>query len=189
MRPAVQTDWISDDAVQSKTGKTWPEWFKILDRAGARRMNHKAIAVYLREKHRCPAWWNQMVAVGYERARGLREVHQTPRGYQISVSRTMSASAAELFEAWHDEETRRHWLPQKRLTIRKATPHKSLRITWGPGQTTVEVNLYRRGARKTQVTVQHNKLPGSTAVARTKSYWAKALRRLEGVLVPLAAKP
>ena len=40
-------------------------------------MGHKAIAVYLHEQQKLPAWWSQEVTVGYERIRGLREEHQT----------------------------------------------------------------------------------------------------------------
>ena len=29
---------IGDAAVKAKTGKTWPQWFSVLEKAGARRM-------------------------------------------------------------------------------------------------------------------------------------------------------
>ena len=35
---------VSDDAVKAKTGKKWDEWFKVLDKAGARMMDHTEIA-------------------------------------------------------------------------------------------------------------------------------------------------
>ena len=50
---------MSDAAVQAKTGKTWKEWFAILDRAGARKMAHKEIAAYLYRELQVPAWWSQ----------------------------------------------------------------------------------------------------------------------------------
>jgi len=31
-------DRISDDAVKTKTGKPWKEWFSILDKAGAKKI-------------------------------------------------------------------------------------------------------------------------------------------------------
>jgi hypothetical protein len=42
---------MSDEAVESKTGKTWNRWFKHLDAAGARKMTHQEIAAHLSEKH------------------------------------------------------------------------------------------------------------------------------------------
>lgn len=68
-----KTTGISDDAVRAKTGKTWAEWFSILDSAAAAKKKHVEIARFLRKKQRCASWWSQMVTVGYERARGLRE--------------------------------------------------------------------------------------------------------------------
>ena len=73
-------------------------------------MGHQAIAVYLHEQHKLPAWWSQEVTVGYERIRGLREEHQTPRGYQVSVSKTLPVATEKLYEAWTVEEIRRRWL-------------------------------------------------------------------------------
>ena len=31
---------MSDEAVKAKTGKTWKQWFAILDKAGAKQMTH-----------------------------------------------------------------------------------------------------------------------------------------------------
>src|SRR3954447_18706336 len=42
---------IGSEAVFAKTGKTWPQWFKILDAAGAKKMEHKAIIGVLSEQH------------------------------------------------------------------------------------------------------------------------------------------
>jgi len=56
---------MSDEAVRSKTGKTWPEWYEILDKAGARELDHKEI-VALTQHHGVGSWWGQMVTVTYE---------------------------------------------------------------------------------------------------------------------------
>ena len=45
-----ETKRSSDEAVKAKTGKVWAEWFKILDKAGAKKWPHKEIAMYLYEK-------------------------------------------------------------------------------------------------------------------------------------------
>lgn len=38
---------MSDEAVKAKTGKTWKEWFTILDKAGATKMTHQEIVKLL----------------------------------------------------------------------------------------------------------------------------------------------
>ena len=75
---------MSDEAVKAKTGKTWKEWFAILDKAGARKMTHKEIVQVLNSEHGVGPWWQQMVTVTYEHERGLRDRHEKPEGYQIS---------------------------------------------------------------------------------------------------------
>ena len=59
---------MSDAAVKAKTGKTWSEWFVVLDKAGAKKMDHKEIVAYVSERYEVESWWWQMVAVTYEQA-------------------------------------------------------------------------------------------------------------------------
>lgn len=169
----------SDEAVRSKTGKTWPEWFALLDAEGARTKNHQEIAAILREKYGVGPWWQQQVTVVYEQSRGLRDKHQTPTGFQVSVSRTLNAPVATIFKAWQETRARARWLVAPGLVVRKATPDKSLRLTWIDGKTSVDVELYPKGEAKTQVVVQHTKLPNAAAVKRQKAYWAEALAQLK----------
>lgn len=173
---------ISDEAVRAKTGKTWAQWLKALDADGTKKMSHREIAAHLHHKHKLSGWWSQMVTVGYEQARGRREQYETPSGYQAHASKTVNAPLAALFEAWADEQERTGWLGRHPLTIRKATPRKSMRITWEDGSTSVEVNFYARGKSKSQVALEHRKLPGAADVSRMKAFWSKALDALKSRL-------
>jgi len=172
---------ISDEAVAAKTGKTWSAWFAALDRAGGRKMTHREIVAVLVKTHRVGPWWQQMIAVSYEQAKGLRAKHEKPEGFQISRSKTMHAPVGDVFEAWGNARKRAQWLPASRLTIRKATENKSLRITWGDG-TMIEVGLYPKGSTKTQIAVQHGKLATARAAAAQKVFWGDALDRLAQLL-------
>jgi uncharacterized protein YndB with AHSA1/START domain len=172
---------MSDEAVESKTGKTWSRWFKHLDAAGGKKMTHQEITAHLSEQHGVRPWWTQMVAVTYEQARGLRDIHQKPSGYEISVSRTIAAPVSKAFKAWTDGKTRKKWLPSN-LTIRKATANKSLRISWEDGKTSVAVGFLSKSPDKSQVAAQHSKLPDARAAAKMKKFWSAALDRLKDVL-------
>jgi uncharacterized protein YndB with AHSA1/START domain len=182
--PAILTG-TSDEAVMRATGKSWAEWLALLDAAGGREMNHKQLVAHLRAYTGVSSWWQQQLTVGYEQSRGLRARHQMADGYQISRSRTVAAPAAAVYHAWADDVTCARWLPDAVFTVRKATPPKSLRLTWagaaGTDGTVVEVALADKGDR-TAVTVQHNKLPDAAAAERMKAYWAEALGRLEDYL-------
>jgi uncharacterized protein YndB with AHSA1/START domain len=169
----------SDATLAAKTGRTWPEWVHALDAVGAAGMEHGAIARWVHEQTGL-GWWSQSVTVGYERLRGLRDVGQRRGGgYEAGKSRTLPVPAAAVFDAFADDALRRRWLDDE-LTVRKATPHKSLRITWSDGSN-VEVYVTAKGAAKTTVTVQHGKLPSKQAVDDAKRFWAErfdALMRL-----------
>lgn len=169
---------MSDEAVEAKTGKAWKDWFAILDRAGAKKMTHQEIANYLHTEHSVPPWWTQMVAVTYEQQRGLRDKHQRPDGYQISVSRTINAPLSKLFKAVSEEKRRLAWLDEKGLVVRKTTVNKTMRVTWPDGKQNLEFNFYLKGDDKSQIVAQHSKIPDARTAAKMKTYWSKALDRL-----------
>ena len=172
---------ISDEAVAAKTGKTWKEWFGILDRERASKKTHQEIVAILAKGYRLGMWWQQMVAVSYEQAKGLRARHEKPEGFQITRSKTIAAPVEEVFEAWGDARQRAQWLPGSRLTIRKATENKTLGITWGDG-TMIEVGLFSKAGAKTQVAVQHGKLATARVAASQKVFWGEALDRVAQLL-------
>lgn len=169
---------MSDEAVKAKTGKTWKEWFALLDKAGARKLTHKEIARLLSEKFGVGPWWCQSVTVAYEQQTGRRVTHEKTDGFQISVSRTIDVPLTKLYRAFSTEEARNAWLRENGLVVRKATPNKSMRVTWIDQKSSLEVNFYEKGASKSQVVVQHSKLPNSRTAVKMKTYWTMALGRL-----------
>jgi hypothetical protein len=174
----------SDAVLKAKTGCTWERWVKALDHARAYTWPHREIAKYVQEKYKTPSWWAQTVAVGYERIKGLRAIGQRGDGsFEASKSKTFAVPLGRLYSAFHDARMRARWLPGVDLTVRTATRGKSMRITW-PDQTSVEVGFARRGTAKSQVVLQHGKLPDRAAATRMKQYWAERLVALGQVLAP-----
>ena len=178
---AMKLAGVGSQAVLKATGRAWDEWLKVLDRAGARSMAHKDIAMMLSRKFSVPDWWCQMVTVGYEQARGLREKHQTAQGYRASASKTVAVDVDDLYSAWSDGRQRSRWLPAAPIQVRRATENKSLRITWN-GAEDVDVGFFAKGEGKSLVQVQHGKLATAGAVARSKKFWTAALARLKAQL-------
>jgi hypothetical protein len=173
---------MSDEALEAKTGCTWERWVRALDRVNADTWPHRKIAEHVHTKYGIPGWWAQTVTVGYERIRGLREIGQRRGGaYEATKSRTFAVPVSVLFEAFAESRLRSRWLPGVPLAVRRATPHKSVRITWSDG-TSVEVWLTAKGASKSAAQVQHRKLRDKEAVARTKTFWEERLEALEKVL-------
>ena len=174
----------SDAIIKQRTGCTWERWVKALDYAQAYTWTHREIAQHVHQKYKVPGWWAQSVTVGYERIKGLRAVGQRRDGsFEATKSRTFSVPLVRLYRAFHDARTRARWLPGVDLTVRTATRGKSMRITW-PDRTSVAVGFASRGAGKSQVAVQHEKLADRAAAARMKQYWAERFDVLGQVLAP-----
>lgn len=178
----LQVGTLTSDAVRAKTGKSWDEWCKILDKAGARMMDHAEIAYLLQEQIGLTRWWSQMVAVGYENERGIRlEEAGAPPGqrYEVTLSKILAVPRAAVWAAWQDPATLARWLPDAKFEISKTVPQKMLHLDW-LGHTRVAVRLYERRG-KTRVVVSHGKLAESDA-DRLQSYWCEALERLKDVI-------
>jgi uncharacterized protein YndB with AHSA1/START domain len=173
---------MSDATIKAKTGCTWERWVWALDRVGAHEWPHRDIAEHVHTKYKIPGWWSQSVTVGYERIKGLRVIGQRrDGGFEAAKSKTFPVPVGRLYRAWKNARTRARWLPGVSLTIRTAIPDRSMRITW-PDRTTVALWFSPKGAAKSQVAVQHLKLPAKEAATRMKEYWAGRLEALADLL-------
>jgi uncharacterized protein YndB with AHSA1/START domain len=169
---------VGDAAVKAKTGRTRAQWFALLDRAGAAKLDHRGIVAILTAKMpHVYGWWQQSVAVAYEQARGLRVPHQKANGFEVSASKTIPVPVSKLFAAWTDDALRSRWLQDAPLVVHKATPPKTLRATW-QGAKAVSVYFQPKDGRKAQVAVQHGKLPDAKAAERMQKFWRQRLTAL-----------
>jgi hypothetical protein len=171
---------MSDSAISKRTGRTWAQWVRVLDAAGAAEKPHRDIARYVSSLG-LSSWWSQTVTVGYERIRGLRERGQRRGGgYEANKSRTFPVPVEELFDAFANARKRRRWLPVK-VAVRSATPHKYFRMTWEDGAP-VQAGFTSRGPSKSAVAVTHEKLPDRAAADAARKNWSEYLDRLGEVL-------
>jgi uncharacterized protein YndB with AHSA1/START domain len=166
--------------VNKKTGRTWAEWVRVLDEARAVEMPHREIAQFVSSLG-TPSWWTQMVTVGYERIRGLREKGQRRGGlYEAGKSRTFNVPIETLYDAFANARTRRRWLTVK-VTVRTAAQNKRMRLTWDD-DTLVELGFTAKGSAKSVVGVVHQKLPNKSAIDAIKKTWAEHFDRLAQLL-------
>ena len=171
---------MSDASVSKRTGRTWAQWVRTLDVAGASEKPHREIAEHVSSLG-TPDWWSQMVTVGYERIRGLRDRGQRRGGgYEATKSRTYNVPIEKLFDAFAIARTRRRWLPVK-ITVRSATPRKYMRLAWEDGAP-VQVGFLSKGAAKSSVAVAHQKLPDRSAADAMKKEWNGYFDRLGQLL-------
>ena len=171
---------IGDVTVRERTGKGWEEWFALLDEAGAAERPHTEIARSLVDDEGLSGWWAQSITVEYEQARGLREEHERPDGYEVGATKTITASRTEVWRAWEDEAIRERWLPGAQVAVRTATKPRTMRLDWGEGGR-LAVYLDESG-EKTRLAVQHEKLPDREAAERWKAFWRERVGALKDLL-------
>jgi hypothetical protein len=180
--PRLAEPEVSEAAVLAGTGRTWDDWFRLLDARGIEGFDHRSTAAWLRGEVGLASWWSQTVTVGFERARGLRHVHQRPDGFSVGVTRTIEASAERLFESLVDETQRRSTLETDDLGLRTATPARTARFDAEPAGSRVLVSLESKGPGRTSVTVEHGRLPSAESVELTRALWKMRLARLSDTL-------
>ncbi len=184
MVKSTERSIITDKLVVSKTGKTMEEWFEVLDKEGAKKMKSAAIHQLIAsiDGLKPLGEWNQgLLGTSYQWNGGIRERGEKENGFEISVSKTINVPIAILYNSWLDEKLRNKWLKEK-ITIRKATENKSARITWSDNETSLSIDFYVKGDAKSQVVVQHLKIPDSLMAAEMKEYWGEKLDLLKSFL-------
>ena len=173
---------LSDASVKKATGCEWNKWVFVLDKAGGQEMSHPELVTHIREKYHTPAWWSQMVAVGYERIRGLRARGQQRSGeWTVTKSKTIAAPLAKLYAAFSDARRRARWLPGVTLTIRSATPNSSMRLRLEDGSP-IAIGFFAKGESKSQVAIEHRKLATKADAGRVRAFWNERLESLAAMM-------
>jgi hypothetical protein len=196
--PAPAKGGVSDAKSREKTGYGLDHWFDVLDRFGAIDKGHTASARHLFDVHQVPGWYSQGITVAYERARGVRRLNQRCDGvYEVSASKVVQATAADVIKAFTDARVRRRWLkpidadlskslvaaldsPASKGIIVRADGLGRYRYKWG--DTTVQLYLIPKGAR-VSVVVTNSKLAQTAMVEERRAKWRAALEGLAQVFL------
>jgi hypothetical protein len=169
---------MRDAAIKAKTGKDWAEWFAALDKAGAAKLDHAAIATIARDTLGAGAWYGQMVAVSYERARGIRVANQKCDGeFSVSVTKVMPVSLPRLFAV----ATKGGWFPKGSFEETSRTKDKYWRGKWKKTGK-LAIGFTAKGAGKAQIAIDSGYLAGPDVVEKERAEWKKAVVRLEALL-------
>lgn len=169
---------VSDAAVSKATGKTWDEWFALLDAWDGTAHTHAEIARHLDETYGIDGWWAQNVTVGYERARGMRALHERPDGFSMNASKTFPVPVERLFAVFVESEERERWLEAVTLRNRTNQLNKSARFDVLPGEIRLAVTFVTKGPQKAVAQLQQERLADAADVARWKALWKEQLALL-----------
>jgi hypothetical protein len=187
--PRVAEPGVSDASVQKATGKSWDEWFALLDTWHGTTHNHTEIARHVHETYGIDGWWAQSVTVGYERARGMRALHERPDGFSMNASKTFPVPVERLFAAFVEQDERERWLEAVELRNRTNQPHKSARFDVLPGETRLAVTFVAKGPQKAVAQLQQDRLGSADEVTRWKALWKEQLAHLASFLEEEPSRP
>jgi len=173
---------MTDAAIAARTGKGWEAWFAALDKAGAAKHDHKGITAILGEKMKVGPWWGQMIAVSYERARGIRAMNQKCDGeFSVGVTKVFPVKLARLYAVAADPKLWGKWMPKGAFEETSRTKDKYLRAKWKK-DARIAVNFYVKGADKAQIAFDIGKLADNDAVESERTAWKKAVEKLSELL-------
>lgn len=191
----------SAEAVAAATGRTWAEWFRALDDAGAKGMDHKGIVAWLRrDGGLAHAWWQQHVTVEYEKARGKRAAvgETADAGFQVGAQRTFPFSAERAWALLTTRPGRDLWLGTvDHLPLEKGTRFETaegtsgeirvvrfgtrIRLMWRPrewdGASTLQVHVTSKGER-CAIAFHHERLQDAGTRAEMRDRWRGVLDAL-----------
>lgn len=172
--------------ITNATGRPWDEWVTLLDAAGARDLNHTAIAKltleHMPESVERAEWWAQGTAIAYEQHTGLRVPGQSCDGdFQMSASRTVAGDKDRALAVWMDLVDGREefgGVPiDSPATTSSTEKWRYWRVPMADG-TRVSVNISDKPGGKASLSVNHTKLDAAEAIEFWRPVWKALLAEL-----------
>lgn len=191
---------VSSASVQKGTGRGWSEWIKILEKAGARHMEHRDIVLWLKKKYKLTPWWQQGVTHGFELHIGRRIEGVNLKGeFSAMGSRTFPLSQKKLWAFVASEEGQNLWLkplspfdfkPKSTFEaeggifgeLRTMKAPLRARLTWQdvdwPKASVVQIYCLPRKGEKSVLVFMHEKLKDGRLRVEMQRYWKNALAEM-----------
>jgi hypothetical protein len=179
----VQPSSRPDAGLRRATGRGRNEWFQVLDAWGTEGRPYREIADWLTGTHGLSDWWAQKLIVEYEEERGLRPPGIRPDGtFNVGASKTVAVPVGRLFAAFVDADVRKRWLPGASMRQGATQPDHSVRFEWEDGSTRVVAGFTALGDARSQVAVQHERLPDARSAGEMKAFWRERVLSLKTLL-------
>jgi len=171
-------------AIERATGRTWADWLRIFEAAGAAELPHPEIArvalAEMPESLENPGWWAQGVAIAFEHQIGLRVPGQSSTGdFRVGASRTLPLGRDDAIERWvelfGESEHRGHAVESVR---RSRTEKRSFWRANLHGAGKLEIAAEAKGEDRTSVTVNHTGLSSPDELESWRAHWKHCLASL-----------
>ena len=174
---------MTDAGIKRKTGKDWDGGSRRSTRRVRPSWTTRASPRSCGKNWKAGRWWGQMIAVSYERARGIRAMNQKCDG-EFSVSCHKSHARRRWRSCMPLAPTRssgRNGFPRARLRKPRA-PRTNISAAKWKKDARIAVDFYAKGADKAQIAFDIGKLSDNAAVESERAAWKKAVEKLEKLL-------
>lgn len=187
---------LSSDSVVKHTGKDWDQWLEIFEAAGASVWPYKELTSFLKKKYKIKAYWQHLVAYGYEVHLGRRIDGQNQKGlYSVTTTKTLSIDQKSAWELFTSERGLRAWLnPMSEITfapknyfeieggifgeIRTMKSPERVRFTWQDSDwekpTFVQAYILARPQGKSMLIFMHDSIKSAALKEDLRLHWKKA---------------
>ena len=165
---------VNNEMIKTKTGHDWAYWIKWLNGRGAQNLTHGQIVKMLQAQ--CSShWYCQTIAGTYEREFLGRRVHEMPKGFQVSTSKTIAVNTGELETAFLSKTD---W-PEGDLHISTHHAQKTIRGEWtGASGGRLAVLFENKDEENSRIILTHMNLPSEGAAHHMKTAWRQSLSHL-----------
>ncbi|MCC6403532.1 MAG: SRPBCC domain-containing protein [Fimbriimonadaceae bacterium] len=193
---------VTDEACKAATGKSFAEWFLVLDEIGGLEKGRRDSTSHLYDTIGTKdAWWPTTIYVEYEAHHGVKKKDGLAEGYSICCTKNIAAPVQSVYALWTDLARFREVFGDDatqevteggklacgggcRATFTRVRPDKDLRFTWEhPGCSapmTVDV-MFQENKGKCMMNVMTSRIQTRGEADGLRNAWGEALNRLKAL--------
>lgn len=196
---------VTDAASRKATGKSLKEWFAEIDKQKELQTKRREAIQWMYDTIATKdIWWPTTIWVEYERTKGaVNKKDGRIEGFNICVTKTLSASLADVWNAWTDPTMLNRWFGDSvtaKVTDKgsfddgdghtgeylRVRSNKDLRFSWkessSDAPTLVDVVFSDKGKGKTGIVLQHQRIQNRSEADGLRCAWGDAFDALKALL-------
>lgn len=188
---------VTDVACKAATGRSFADWYALIDGAGLATNRRDAIQLVYNETGRGKdVWWPTTIWVEFERARGIVKKDGRAEGYNICCTKGFKLAPADLFPHFATQEALGAWVTgwtgevteggrfrcgDASGTVGRIRANKDIRLDWqGPGFSPTEIEIqFTVLGDKTTINIFHKRIATRAEADGLRRAWGVALDHLK----------
>ena len=194
----------TDAAIKKDTGKSFKEWFAILDEAGGPALGRRALSqLVVIEPKAMLVTWGPSINFEYEKKHGIVEKDGRPKGYTICITKSIAAPPAAVYAVAGDGKTWKKWFGTNAKadvkeggkyscddgdqgTFTRVRENKDLRMTVEnprhAGLDPYDIAFQVAPKDKTMLMVTINRIPSRELADELRDSWTAAFDQLKALV-------